>query len=109
MWAMEDRQQGDTTVTQDTEETQAGAIISHKAYPNPVITQLTVEYTLKEPSPVQVVLVATDGNIVRNIQKGTLDSGPQQETINCSGLMYGTYHLKLIAGQQIISQTIIKK
>lgn len=105
MWNMENKNKENNASQKDT---LVEVILSHKAYPNPVSTQLTVEYTLKEQSPVQLLLVSTEGNIVRNIQKKQ-EAGPQQEVIDCSGLMFGSYHLKLIAGQQTISITIIKK
>lgn len=106
MWDMENNQQTDNTQT--TENAIHEIIVINKIYPNPVTTEFTVEYTLKEKSQVQIVLVSSKGNVVRKIQKNTQDTGFHQETMTCSGLMGGTYHLKLIAGQQTINQTIIK-
>jgi hypothetical protein len=106
MWDMENKQ---TTANTQSPANETQEIIEiNKIYPNPVTTEFTVEYTLKQKEKVQIVLVSSEGNVVRNIQKNTQDTGFHQETITCSGLMYGIYHLKLIAGQQTINQTIIK-
>lgn len=106
MWDMENNQTADNT--EKTDNTTQEIIVINKIYPNPVTTEFTVEYTLKQKEKVQIMLVSSMGNVVSKIQKNTLDTGLHQETIICSGLMGGTYHLKLIAGQQIINQTIIK-
>ena len=106
LWDMENRQQIGNT--QESTNQKNDIVQIEKVYPNPVKTDLRIEYTLKSKSQVQILLVASDGNIVRRIHKGIQNTGQYEETIHCSGLMYGTYHLKLIAGNQIINQTIIK-
>jgi hypothetical protein len=106
MWDMENKQ---TVANIESTANETQEIIEiNKIYPNPVTTEFTVEYTLKQKEKVQIVLVSSEGNVVRNIQKNTQDTGFHQETITCQGLMYGIYHLKLIAGNQTINQTIIK-
>mgnify|MGYP003623292908 CR=1 FL=1 len=107
MWNIQDKKQ--TIEAQLTKKTADDIILLHKVYPNPVTTELTISYTLIEKAQIQIFLVASNGIEVRRMLKHTQDVGVKQETINCSGLMSGTYHLKIIAGQQIITQTIIKK
>lgn len=106
LWAIEHRQQA---VNKKETANKAEIILLHKVYPNPVSDQLTVEYTLEERSDVQILLVASNGIVVRNIQKRKLPEGFSTETIYCSDLMPGAYHLKLVAGNQAINQTVVKK
>ena len=109
MWNLDEQDKANNAPQGKESNTDPEIIISHKVYPNPVSTELTIEYTLKDRSDVHIQLASTNGNIIRTIRKPSLQEGTHTETINCSALMWGSYHIKIMAGTQIISQTIIKK
>lgn len=77
-------------------------------YPNPVVDILTIEYELEQSSPVNIILATVVGKVVRNINKEQ-QLGKQMEYIDCSNLSQGIYLLKLVAGDLVINEKIMKK
>jgi len=90
-------------------QTSHGFTRSYSIYPNPVENQLTVEFKTKGKSDASVILYSSTGKIYKKIDKLNLTTGYYTETINCSDLPSGIYLIKIITGDQIITNKIIKK
>jgi len=105
MWDMDNK---DILEEQDQKPSEP-LFIFNRIYPNPVSSQLTLDYTLSEKSSLIITIVSTNGNIVKKINKSPQEAGDYQEIINLSGLSSGTYHLNITDGVYSPSWTIIKK
>ena len=82
---------------------------NYKIYPNPVQYILNIEYTLEQDSPVNIIMATIDGKVVKNIFKKQQQAGAQYEQVDCSTLMKGAYLLKVVAGNVVINEKILKK
>jgi hypothetical protein len=83
--------------------------VQWRLYPNPVKDIATVELNLTTPSAVTVQVFAQDGRIVGNADKGILTSGTQQVFINLQSLAKGAYTVRVKAGTDTYSKTIVKE
>lgn len=106
LWDFSDKQ---TKIAKESDLHIDNNIISkYKIYPNPVVDNLNIEYSLIKESSVNIIIVALNGKIVKNVlNKGK--AGFQKEQINCSSFVAGVYMLKIIADNVIIDEKIIKK
>lgn len=85
------------------------AKLSYNFYPNPVVSQLTLEYYLEKSTNVNVTIFSMEGRLVENIHIGYKDKGLHAEYIDCSLLPKGTYILRIEANNRYTSDKIIKK
>lgn len=82
---------------------------NYNYYPNPVITDLNIEYLLKENSEVTITLYDMTGRITTTIPKIHQQEGLYTETIDCSTLSKGSYILQITVNQESVNQKINKK
>ncbi len=82
---------------------------SYNFYPNPVESQLTIEYYLENSTSVNVSLFSMDGKQLKNITVGKKEKGLHTEYMDFSTLAKGTYILRIEANNQAVSEKIIKK
>jgi len=75
-------------------------------YPNPFTTSTTFEYTLQQPSSVQISIFNHLGNQVAEIRKEQSE-GKQQVIWNAEQLPSGVYFYRLQAGEQAASGKIL--
>lgn len=80
----------------------------YSMYPNPVENNLTLEYTLENDCLVNIVITTIDGKLVKTLNKRQ-QAGKQIQEVDCTSLMTGVYLLKLIAGELVINERIMKK
>lgn len=83
--------------------------LSYNFYPNPVESQLTLEYYLENTTIVNISLYSMDGKLVKNQSIGKQDKGIHTEYLDCSNLIKGTYILRIEANNKSTSDKIIKK
>lgn len=89
--------------------TEIAGNFSYNFYPNPVESQLTIEYYLENPTTVTISLYAMDGKLLKNITVGKKDKGLHTEYMDCSTLSKGTYILRIDTNNKSVSEKIIKK
>lgn len=78
-------------------------------YPNPVESQLTIEYYLETSTTVTINMYSMDGKLLQNIDMGRIDKGMYSELIDCSSLSKGTYILTIKTNGKSVSDKILKK
>ena len=83
-----------------------------KIYPNPVIADvnnLVIEFTFYDTGPLQISLINANGRVVikRNIKEQPV--GMYKEMIDLSGISPGVYFIKLLAGNQVAAEKIIRE
>ena len=83
--------------------------LSYNFYPNPVESQLTIEYYLENVTTVNISLYAMDGKLLKNIAVGKKDKGLHTEYLDCTTLSKGTYILHIETTGKSVSDKIIKK
>lgn len=83
--------------------------LSYNFYPNPVESQLTLEYYLENLTTVNVTIYSMDGKLIKSLVMGKLDKGLHTQYIDCSNLSKGTYILKIQANEKVISDKFIKR
>lgn len=77
-------------------------------YPNPVTTSAALQLQLTKASKVSVQVFSSAGILVQTTDKGLLPQGTSLITLNLSNLTKGIYHVKIIAGENVINKTISK-
>ena len=75
---------------------------SLKVYPNPVVSQATLEFKLIRDSQVRVSLLNILGAEVKELVRQTMTSGNQNIQFNADQLEKGTYFLRLTVNGDIV-------
>jgi hypothetical protein len=91
-----------------TNETHDDIFINCSTYPNPVATDLTVNYELTVDARVSFLLCDISGRPWANVPDRTIAAGVQQMKISMSGLHAGDYGLYISVNGKIYKRTIIK-
>ncbi len=84
-------------------------IMTCKLYPNPVESQLNIEYELKEDAKVSFELYSIEGFPVKKIQAKSQKTGMYYENIDCSGLHPKNYVLRIMANGVFVNEVVIKR
>lgn len=84
-------------------------IMSCKLYPNPVESQLNLEYELKEDAKVSFELYSIEGIPVKKIKGKSQKTGMYYQSVDCSNLHPKNYVLRIIANGMFVNEIIIKK
>ena len=78
------------------------------AYPNPFTRQATVQFSLGAPGPANLALYDLRGQLVRQLFKGSGETGPAAPiTLPAEGLSEGVYLLRLTTRDQVITQKVV--
>lgn len=77
--------------------------------PNPVVTNLNIDYKLTRTASVWFSVHSNSGLIIRQTSAQTLDEGYHQTQIPMNGLMTGAYVVCIHIDNMLIHKTIIKK
>lgn len=79
-------------------------------YPNPFKDEFKLDYTIGIDSDVIIEIYDNSGKKINVIHKSKQKAGYYTETINLSkiGNQLGLYHIRLIAGNNTISKTVIR-
>jgi len=83
-------------------------LISCSIYPNPVTTDLTVNYELSVDARVSFLLCDVSGRPWANLPGRALTAGVQQQKISMSGLHADDYGLYIKVNDKVYKRTIIK-
>jgi len=79
-----------------------------KLYPNPVATELTVEFEMPSTQLIEIRLTSIDGKWVQVLNKELAKSGLNQIRLETSSIQNGVYILQLVHGnKQIFSKHIL--
>ena len=84
--------------------------IQAKIYPNPFSKEFHLDYTIQKDSDVTIEIYDNSGKRVWSIQKTNQKAGHYSENINSDNLgdQLGMYHIRIIAGNEAISKTVIR-
>lgn len=82
---------------------------SHNFWPNPVSTELNIEYKLEQGANVGITLYSSVHGIVKIIPVKYMDMGLYRETIDCSTLFPGAYIIQFNVENELISNIVLKK
>ncbi|MDK9699519.1 MAG: T9SS type A sorting domain-containing protein [bacterium] len=69
-----------------------------EAYPNPFNPSTTIRYTVRNASPISMLLYDVNGRLVQTVLQEYRDAGVYHQTIRGDVLASGTYFLKVEAG-----------
>ena len=83
--------------------------LSYNFYPNPVESQLTLEYYLETSTTVNVTIYSMEGKLIKNLPISKQDKGLHTEYIDCSNLAKGTYILRIQTNEKVTSDKFIKR
>jgi hypothetical protein len=84
-------------------------LMACKIYPNPVESQMYLEYELKQDAKVSFELYSIEGMPVKKIKSQQKTAGAYIETIDCSSLRPNNYVLRITANNLFVNEIIIKK
>lgn len=80
-----------------------------RVYPNPVTDVLNIEYSLDKDAAISVQLYSLMGSLIKSTGKQKVSAGTHVQYLNCADLSPGTYILKVVAGEKVLSEKVIKK
>lgn len=84
--------------------------LTYSIYPNPVETELTIEYSLEKTSQVTITIYSIEGRLIKTISKGNQTQGLYKEQLDCSNMTQGTYILRIQIGKkEYKNEKIVKK
>ena len=105
LWDLEHKKDIDNPITNPETEIK----LSYNFYPNPVESQLTLEYYLESSTTVNVTIYSMEGKLIKKQEIGKLDKGLHTQYIDCSNLAKGTYILSIQANEKVTSDKFIKR
>lgn len=84
--------------------------IKAKIYPNPFMDEFNLDYTITNDSDIRIEMYDNSGKKVISIQKPNQKSGNYTEIIKSDkiGNQLGIFHIRIIAGNNIVSKTVIR-
>ncbi|MBD8387935.1 T9SS type A sorting domain-containing protein [Dysgonomonas sp. BGC7] len=85
------------------------SLMNCKIYPNPVESQMSLEYDLKQDAKVSFELYSIEGLPIRKVKAQQKTAGQYTETIDCSSLRPNSYILRITANNLFVNEIIIKK
>jgi len=97
------------TSVQDGKTVTIEDIMICKIYPNPVVSQMNLEYELKQDANVSFDLYSMEGMPVKRIKGAARTKGVYKEVMDCSNLLTKNYILRITANNLIVNEVIIKK
>lgn len=101
---------GTITVENVTGTRKSFSTIALKNYPNPVKSDLIVEFSLEEASSVSIELVNTLGEKVVTLAENTkLTAGEHSYQFNVDNLQAGTYLLRVTDNESILGSELVVK
>ena len=79
-------------------------------YPNPFKDEFKIDYTIQKDADVLIAIYDNSGKRVSSISRLNQKAGNYSETINTNkvGEQLGMYHIRIIAGCESISKTIVR-
>ena len=80
----------------------------NSCYPNPVQSNTTFSFYLNTVSPYSLRIYSPNGQMIREIQNGTLYEGTHEVSVDLSDLRNGRYIYTLIVGGQKFAKQLIK-
>ena len=77
-------------------------------YPNPVKSEYTISFDLKETGDVSINVYSLSGVLIKDDQFKNKLSGAQQVKLNASDLPEGTYIIQMVSGDQKLTKKLLK-
>lgn len=105
LWKETENKQEDSTAKTVTLED----LMICRIYPNPVESQMSLEYELKQDAKVSFELYSIEGLPIRKIKAQQKTAGTYSETLDCSSLRPNNYVLRITANNLFVNEIIIKK
>ncbi|MDA3954115.1 MAG: T9SS type A sorting domain-containing protein [Bacteroidales bacterium] len=83
--------------------------INAKIYPNPFKDVFNLDYTTTIDSDIRIEIYDNSGKKISSIHKPNQSAGNYTETINSTeiGNQLAMFHIRIIAGSEVISKTVI--
>ncbi len=97
----------DPAAATDTETETALAEAELNAYPNPTVSNSTLNYEVKTAGRVRIVLSDEQGNVLKTLIDGYQDAGSYMQEVDLSGLRNGSYYYTLTDKQGVRTQKIV--
>jgi hypothetical protein len=84
--------------------------ITAKIYPNPFMDEFNLDYTIASDSDIRIEIYDNSGRKVSSIQKVNQKAGNYTKTFKSDkiGNQLGMFHIRIIAGNDVISKTVIR-
>jgi hypothetical protein len=99
----------DTNNDQNAKTVTLEDVMTCKIYPNPVESQMSLAYDLKQDAKVSFELYSIEGLPIRKIKAQQKTAGTYIETLDCSSLRSNNYVFRITANGVFVKEIIIKK
>lgn len=85
------------------------ANFTYNYFPNPMVSNLNIEYNLYDHATVNISLLKTDGILIKALPPAKRTPGLYEEIIDCSSLPAGSYVLLIRVNEYTRSHVLIKR
>ena len=98
----------DTSVWQQVIERSEGeGVRLEEAYPNPLVSQTQLSFTLTRPETVSLDIMTLNGQWVKQVTEGSLEAGYHELTLKREGLAAGVYFYRLLVGNEQYARRLV--
>lgn len=91
------------------EEQSAAGNFGLGVYPNPVVDETQVSYSIDQRKDVSMSIINNNGQVVKELEIGEKGEGAHHKVIDLSSLNSGLYHLQLKAGEEANNAKLLVK
>lgn len=102
--AKENNNQGNKSFSLESENIKA------KIYPNPFMDEFNIDYTIMNDYDIRIEIYDNSGRKISSVHKPNQTAGNYTETIKSDkiGNQLGMFHIRIIAGDEVVSKTVIR-
>ena len=88
-------------------ESEDGTVVLRDAYPNPLVNQTQLGFTIARPETISLDILTLNGQQVKQVTGGTLEAGYHELTFEREGLSAGVYFYRLLVGDEQYARRLV--
>ena len=88
-------------------ESEDGTVVLRDAYPNPLVNQTQLGFTIARPETINLDILTLNGQWVKQVAEGTLEAGYHELTLKREGLSAGVYFYRLLVGDEQYARRLV--
>ena len=88
-------------------ESEDGTVVLRDAYPNPLVNQTQLGFTIARPETINLDILTLNGQWVKQVAEGTLEAGYHELTLEREGLSAGVYFYRLLVGDEQYARRLV--
>ncbi len=88
-------------------ESEDGTVVLRDAYPNPLVNQTQLGFTIARPETISLDILTLNGQWVKQVTGGTMKAGYHEVALEREGLSAGVYFYRLLIGDEQYARRLV--